>query len=154
VQGLSRDRDADGRPRNARPRDDLGRPLERQTDASRPVDEPALPPEQALGRAQQLIDEGKPFTAHEVLEAVWKASAAPDRMLWKGLAQLAVGLTHRARGNATGAHALLTRAGATLAPFAGQTPYGVAVDRLRAWVDAGGPAGPPPLVDQAADARD
>ena len=66
-------------------------------------------PEQALDLAQQLIDSGRPFAAHEVLEAMWKTCPADQRDLWRGLAQLAVGLTHLQRGNLAGATALLRR---------------------------------------------
>jgi hypothetical protein len=105
-----RDRDATGRPRNARPRDQYGRPLPRGAAGQPPAaDEPALPPAQALCLAQSLIDGGRPFRAHEVLEATWKAAPAAERELWRGLAQLAVGLTHAQRGNARGAVALLRR---------------------------------------------
>lgn len=133
-EGLSRDRDADGRPRNARPRDALGRPLPRDGGSADP-DPAALPPDRALAVAQRLLDDGRAFTAHEVLEAVWKATDGPERDLWRGLAQLTVGLTHRQRGNPTGATALLGRGVQTLAPYAGTTPYGVDVDGLRAWSD-------------------
>ena len=34
---------------------------------------------------------GRPFHAHEVLEASWKAAPPAERDLWQGLAQLAVG---------------------------------------------------------------
>ena len=105
-----RDRDEAGRARNARPRDGLGRPLERG-DAGEPTlpDGVVLAPADALDAAQQLLDAGRPFHAHEVLEASWKAAPAPERDLWQGLAQLAVGLTHARRGNATGAAVLLRR---------------------------------------------
>jgi uncharacterized protein len=105
-----RDRDGAGRARNARPRDGLGRPLERG-DAGEPTlpDGAVLAPADALDAAQQLLDAGRPFHAHEVLEASWKAAPAPERDLWQGLAQLAVGLTHARRGNATGAAVLLRR---------------------------------------------
>ena len=154
---MSRDRDEAGRPRSARPRDRLGRPLPRDGRAA-VVDDPALPPADALRAAQRLLDDGRPFEAHEVLEAVWKAGSSDERTLWRGLAQLAVGLTHGARGNATGAAALLERAAQTLSPYAGTTPHGVAVDVLRAWASAaaGDPARrshPPRLVGQAADER-
>jgi len=131
-EGVTRDRDASGRPRNARARDELGRPLERSADDAPIVDAPALPPERALDEAQRLLDEGRPFTAHEVLEAVWKSTTGPERALWRGLAQLAVGLTHEARGNKTGANALLQRGADTLAPVEGE-PFGVPVDELRNW---------------------
>jgi uncharacterized protein len=145
TPGRERDRDPAGRPRNARSRDALGRPLPRGVAGFAPYDDPALPPDQALETAQRLIDEGRPFTAHEVLEAVWKQTDGEERELWRGLAQLAVGITHLLRGNQSGSAALLRRAAEHLAGFAGSSPYGVPVDRLRAWALA--PTGaPPPLV--------
>jgi len=50
-----------------------------------------------------LLDRGLAFSAHEVLEAAWKNSADDERMLWQGLAPLAVGITHVQRGNVKGA---------------------------------------------------
>lgn len=141
VQGLNRDRDATGRPRNARPRDELGRPLPRDGRTVEP-DPPALPPDEALATAQQLLDDGRPFTAHEVLEAVWKQTAdEATRGLWRGLAQLAVAVTHHGRGNPTGAAALLRRGADSLAPYAGTRPHGVAVDELRAWAQQAAASG-------------
>src|SRR3954453_19274086 len=113
-EAVTRDRDVDGRPRNARPRDSLGRPLPRVPGTGTPTDPPALPPREALRRAQLLLDTGRAFEAHEVLEAVWKSTEGPERALWRGLAQLAVGLTHRDRGNPRGSAALLARAAETL----------------------------------------
>lgn len=117
-----RDRGPDGRPRNARPRDRTGRPLPRDASPDPQIAEPGpLGPAAALDRAQQLIDEGLPFAAHEVLEAEWK-SAAGDRDAWRGLAQLAVGLTHLQRGNRVGAARLLRRGAAGVEPRAGSIP--------------------------------
>jgi hypothetical protein len=129
----SRDRDPTGRARNARVRDKLGRPLERATNGEASLDEPALPPADALVHAQALLDDGRPFTAHEVLEAVWKATSGQDRQLWRGLAQLAVGITHSLRGNDSGARSLLLRSAATLESFGGTSPYDVDVDGIREW---------------------
>jgi hypothetical protein len=53
--------------------------------------------------------------------------------LWKGLAQLAVGLTHAARGNAVGATRLLRRGADYIEPFASGSPYGIDVAGLRTW---------------------
>jgi uncharacterized protein len=130
--GGGRDRDPTGRARNARARDKLGRPLDRTGDPALP-DEVALPPDQALERAQTLLDDGRPFTAHEVLEAVWKNPAVSEPELWRGLAQVAVGITHALRGNESGARALLQRGADTLTPLAGTTSHHVDVDRVRAW---------------------
>ena len=113
-----RDRDAAGRPRNARPRDALGRPLAR-TAAGEPVSDEnlRLTPREALLLAQELIDSGRPFHAHEVLEAAGKAAPTAERGAWKGLAQLAVGLTHARRANAAGAVALLRRGAEAVGAF-------------------------------------
>jgi uncharacterized protein len=122
----TRDRDVAGRPRNARPRDGLGRPLPRgQAGEERIPDDLAVPPDEALSLAQGLLDSGRPFHAHEVLEASWKAAPPAERELWKGLAQIAVGLTHARRGNATGAAALLRRGGQRVGGYAGAAPHGI-----------------------------
>jgi uncharacterized protein len=111
--GLARDRDPSGRARNARPRDGLGRPLPRSApgdqDAPRIPDDLVVTPAEAAELGGRLLAEGRPFHAHEVFEAAWKSTPAPDRELWRGLAQIAVGLTHARRGNARGAAALLRR---------------------------------------------
>lgn len=121
-----RDRDAAGRARNARPRDALGRPLPRGAAGDERIpDDLMLPPAQALGLAQQLLDEGRPFQAHEVLEASWKAAPSAERDLWQGLAQIAVGLTHARRGNAHGAAALLRRGANRVAGYAGSAPHDI-----------------------------
>jgi len=113
-----RDRDAVGRPKNARPRDGLGRPLGRGA-AGQPVmpEDLRLKPDEAVLLAQRLIDEGRPFHAHEVLEAMWKSGPDAQRDLWQGLAQIAVGLTHARRGNARGAVTLLRRGAAAVDGF-------------------------------------
>jgi hypothetical protein len=131
--GADRDRDAAGRARNARGRDLLGRPLQRGAGDQPPAEEVALPPADALRRAQALLDEGRPFEAHEVLEAVWKTTLGAERALWRGLAQVAVGITHALRSNEAGARSLLERGAETLAPYAGATPYSVDVDGVRSW---------------------
>ena len=111
---MTRDRDPAGRPRNARPRDGLGRPLERSAGtaasaADRIPDDLVITGADAAMLADRLLREGRPFHAHEVLEAAWKSGPATERDLWQGLAQIAVGLTHARRGNARGAVALLSR---------------------------------------------
>jgi hypothetical protein len=146
-----RDRDSSGRPRNARPRDELGRPLSYgSAGASRPAESPAGTPAQSLERAQRLLDAGRPFEAHEVLEDAWKAAPAAERELWRGLAQLAVGLTHAARGNQAGAAALTARGAANLAGYREQPPHRIDVAGLLAWAaattEAGAGTRPPPRL--------
>jgi uncharacterized protein len=128
-----RDRDAAGRAKNSRPRDALGRPLPRGAPGE-PVlpDEITVTPDWAIATAQDMLDHGRPFHAHEVLEAAWKSADAAERDLWQGLAQLAVGLTHALRGNAGGAVTLLRRGAQRIAPAAGTTPHGINVDGVLA----------------------
>jgi len=122
----ARDRDPAGRARNARPRDALGRPLPRGAAGDERIpDDLLLAPADALSLAQNLLDTGRPFHAHEVLEASWKAAPAAERDLWQGLAQIAVGLTHARRGNARGASALLRRGGQRVSGYAGAAPHGI-----------------------------
>ncbi len=121
-----RDRDAAGRARNTRPRDALGRPLPRGAAGDEGIpDDLVLPPAQSLQLAQELLDSGRPFHAHEVLEASWKSAPAAERDLWQGLAQIAVGLTHARRGNARGAAALLRRGADRVAGYADAPPHGI-----------------------------
>ncbi|MFI5897558.1 DUF309 domain-containing protein [Actinoplanes sp. NPDC051513] len=96
----------------------------------------ALSPAESLREAERLLAAGRPFHAHEVLEGAWKACNDDTRELWKGLAQLAVGITHVRRGNDTGAIRLLTRAADRIEPYAAAAPYGVAVAALTTWARA------------------
>ncbi|BBY14854.1 DUF309 domain-containing protein [Mycolicibacterium litorale] len=119
-----RDRDEAGRPRNSRPRDALGRPLPPGSEGvDRIPDDLHLPPAESLDYAQRLLDGGRAFHAHEVLEAAWKDGPDDERPLWQGLAQLMVGITHIQRGNVAGAAALLRRAASQLS--AAPARYGV-----------------------------
>lgn len=87
--------------------------------------------------AQRLIDEGRPFHAHEVLEAAWKSAPRGQRDLWQGLAQIAVGLTHAGRGNSRGAVTLLRRGAEAVGRYLGGTASG-AHDEVPARLDAAG----------------
>jgi len=132
-----RDRDPAGRARNARPRDALGRPLPRGAVGEERAPEGVLrAPGEALAEAQQLLDAGRPFHAHEVLEDAWKSAPEAERQLWRGLAQLAVGLTHVARGNDRGAARLLERGAGNVAAYADAPPHGIDVVGLVAWARA------------------
>jgi hypothetical protein len=160
---VTRDRDPAGRPRNARPRDALGRPLdpaEGGGDAQERVpDDLARPGAEAARLADQMLRAGRPFHAHEVLEASWKTGPPAERDLWQGLAQVAVGLTHAHRGNARGAATLLARGAERVRAYQAQVPagpareqpYGIDVaavlavaDGLAARIERDGLAGIPP----------
>ncbi|MEV7868326.1 DUF309 domain-containing protein [Streptomyces sp. NPDC088124] len=129
-----RDRDGEGRARSARPRDGLGRPL--------PYGAPGVErqPEgvvrgagETLREAQRLLDAGMPFHAHEVFEDAWKSGPEAERALWRGMAQLAVGLTHAARGNATGGARLLLRGAGVIDAYPDRAPHGIDVAGLTVW---------------------
>jgi uncharacterized protein len=146
-----RDRDETGRARNARPRDASGRPLPWGSEGVATTDEDVVRSAgESLAEAQQLLDTGFPFHAHEVLEGAWKAAPDDERTLWKGLAQLAVGLTHEQRGNTRGAASLLRRGAGTLAEGgAAAGRHGLDARALAAWgqaradrVEAGEDPGP------------
>ncbi|HEX3963273.1 MAG TPA: DUF309 domain-containing protein [Trebonia sp.] len=179
----NRDRDHEGRPRNSRPRDELGRPLPRTANGTAlapgaksggaksgdteppdssgppgdieptgPPDAAGLPgeagppsaaglpgeaglpggivatPAEAAGIGGRLLLDGRPFQAHEVFEDAWKAAPVADRALWRGLAQIAVGLTHARRGNPRGAVTLLRRGADNLRGYSAEpAPYGIDV---------------------------
>jgi uncharacterized protein len=135
VPGPLRDRDDSGRPRSARPRDALGRPL--PYGATGVAADPELAaleaadPDTLLGGAQDLLDAGRPFEAHELLEAGWTRAPEAERALWRALAQLAVGMTHRQRGNEAGAQTLFLRSAEALEGF-GDTaqPHTIAAAEL------------------------
>ncbi|MGY1824213.1 DUF309 domain-containing protein [Geodermatophilus sp. SYSU D00079] len=132
-----RDRDREGRARNARPRDALGRPLPYgATGVERAPEGVVRPPAESLAEAQRLLDAGRPFHAHEVLEDAWKSAPGAERRLWRGLAQLAVGLTHAARGNLQGAATLLERGAGNVEGYAADPPHGIDVEGLVAWARA------------------
>jgi hypothetical protein len=132
-----RDRDESGRPRSTRPRDALGRPLPPGAKGvPRIPDDLELTAAETVAYAQELLDQGLAFNAHEVFEAAWKNSADEERMLWKGLAQLAVGITHIQRGNVKGAVTLLRRASARLARDDRPAPYAINIAGLVEYADA------------------
>ncbi|KAA0111890.1 DUF309 domain-containing protein [Mycolicibacterium sp. P1-5] len=129
---MDRDRDESGRPRNARARDELGRPLpEGAEGVPRIPEDMQLSPAETLACAQDLLNQGRAFYAHEVFEAAWKNGPDGERTLWQGLAQLAVGITHIQRENHRGAATLLRRGSELLAGVAG-APYGIDVAGLTA----------------------
>ena len=133
---VERDRDESGRPRSTRPRDALGRPLPAGSEGTpRIPDDLDLPPTETLAYAQDLLDRGLAFNAHEVLEAAWKNGPDDEKAMWQALAQFAVGITHVQRGNLKGAITVLRRASGGLAGGEGAAPYAVDVAGLVAYAD-------------------
>ncbi|OKJ94623.1 hypothetical protein AMK26_32985 [Streptomyces sp. CB03234] len=152
-----RDRDEEGRARSARPRDGLGRPLPYgEAGVERQPEGVVRPPAETVREAQRLLDSGMPFHAHEVFEDAWKSCPKEregERELWRGLAQLAVGLTHAARGNTAGGARLLLRGADRIGAYPDR-PHGLDVAGLVAWARelAGRLDGSADGVDPAAEA--
>jgi hypothetical protein len=120
---VERDRDESGRPRSTRARDVLGRPLPQGSEGvPRIPDDLDLTAAETLAYAQDLLDRGLAFNAHEVLEAAWKNGPDHEKTMWQALAQLAVGITHVQRGNVRGAITVLRRSSAGLA-LGNNAPY-------------------------------
>ena len=120
--------------RNTRPRDELGRPLPYGSPGvAAPPEGVVRSPRESLLEAYRLLVEGRPFHAHEVLEDAWKSGPDDEAELWRGLAQLAVGITHAARGNAVGAVRLLERGATNIAPYEDRRPHGLDVAGVRTW---------------------
>src|SRR6201995_967041 len=131
----ARDREESGRPRSTRPRDALGRPLPRGSEGiPRIPDDLELSPLETLAYAQDLLDRGLAFNAHEVLEVAWKNGPDDEKALWQALAQLAGGITHVQRGNIKGAVTVLRRASAALS-LVETAPYDIDVAGLAAYAD-------------------
>ncbi|MFB7783021.1 DUF309 domain-containing protein [Streptomyces vinaceus] len=157
-----RDRDTEGRARSARPRDGLGRPLAYgEAGVERQPEGVVRTPAETVEQAQRLLDAGMPFHAHEVFEDAWKSGPAAEAALWRALAQLAVGLTHAARGNAVGGARLLRRGATALAgdgdaaggTAGGGAPYGIDVPGLVRWArELAGRVEAGAAVDAAAEA--
>lgn len=153
-----RDRDERGRPRNARPRDELGRPLKRGAQSALPEEPPAATPEEALERGIEHFNDGRFFQAHEAWEEAWHIAPEDERDFWQGITQVAVGLTHRLRGNARGAVTLLRRGVRRLERY-GATYRGIPAGALASFAadaadrierdGAGVPIEPPTLKREA-----
>jgi uncharacterized protein len=130
-----RDRDDAGRPKNARPRDALGRPLPHGSENQMPEEQPAATPEEALDRGIEHFNAGRFFQAHEAWEEGWHPAPEPERDFWQGLTQVAVGLTHRLRGNAHGSATLLRRGALKLRHY-GEAHMGIPAARIASFAES------------------
>jgi hypothetical protein len=120
--------------RNTRPRDALGRPLPYgAVGVDGPPSDVGRSARESLIVAWRLLEEGRPFHAHEVLEDAWKSRPERERELWRGLAQIAVGITHAARGNAVGSVRLIERGASNISPYTAAPPHGLDVAAVIRW---------------------
>ena len=124
-----RDRDQAGRPKNARPRDALGRPLPRDAEAVYVEEELPEDPELLLQIGIEHFNAQRFFQAHEAWETAWHPSSSDERDFWQGITQVAVGFTHRQRGNAKGSATLLRKGAHKLEEY-GEVHRGVPVADL------------------------
>lgn len=130
-----RDRNAWGRPENARPRDRTGRPLPHdtaQTDLAEEWEHDTV--EEALAAGRWLWDQQRYFEAHECLEDVWHHAPDADRGFWQGVIQVAVACVHHQRGNPAGVIATCRKAATRLEAYP-DVHHGVDVDQLRTFCD-------------------
>ena len=130
-----RDRNAWGRPEQARPRDRTGRPLPYDTDRTDLTQDWAYDTvEGAIEIAVQLWDDHRFFEAHECLEDVWHHAPDEDRDFWQGVIQVAVGCVHHQRGNATGAAVTFDKAASRLVRYP-DVHHGIDVEQLLVFCD-------------------
>lgn len=117
---------------NERPRDRLGRPLPWGSAGYPGVEQRTrITAAEATAEAHAYLADGLPFHAHEVLEIRWRCCPSGERDLWQGLAQLAAGATHAARGNSLGSKRLLERGRSMIEGYPDQVD-----DATRALIDA------------------
>lgn len=132
---FERERDEEGRPANARPRDRYGRPLPRDADPDFTVEDFEFDSlDDALDKGVELWAAERFFEAHEVLEDVWHAAPEPDRLFWQGVIQVAVGCVHHQRGNPHGCVALWRKAADKLRGYP-PTHHGIEVEALRRYAE-------------------
>ena len=137
----ARDRDAAGRARNARPRDALGRPLPYGAVGEERAPEGVVRPPDAgrWPRRRRCSTPAARSTPTRCSRTRGSPRPEDERELWRGLAQLAVGLTHALRGNARGAATLLERGARQHRRLPPRQPHGIDVPGLVAVGPASSP---------------
>jgi uncharacterized protein len=87
----------------------------------------------------KLLNTGKFFEAHEVLEDIWREAPAEERKYWQGLVQVAVALHHHSTGNIVGARSVMARAARNLGPCSTEW-HGINIGELQRvlaqWLEA------------------
>jgi uncharacterized protein len=87
----------------------------------------------------KLLNTGKFFEAHEVLEDVWRDAPFEEKKYWQGLVQVAVALHHHSTGNMVGARSVMARAARNLGPCSREW-HGIDIGELRRvlteWLEA------------------
>ena len=86
----------------------------------------------AIEAALRLVRAGDGFSAHEVLEDLWRAAEDAERDLYQGLVHVAVATYQEARGNAVGRRRQLEKALRRLEPY--EPSYeGLDIAAIRHW---------------------
>ena len=101
----------EGEVKPERPRDELGRPLDRDAENLLHMEDyGSLSIEENHRLGIGHLNAGRYFPAHEAWESAWrKAKDTDEEEFFKGLSQLGAGYTHLSRGNPHGAFTLLRR---------------------------------------------
>lgn len=88
-----------------------------------------------IRQALALVRAGDGFTAHELLEDLWRAAGPSERDLYQGLVHVAVATYQESRGNAVGRRRQLEKAQRRLRAY--EPAYeGFDIAALRAWCAA------------------
>jgi uncharacterized protein len=82
----------------------------------------------------RLINEGRYWDAHEVLEDLWMAKVGDEKLLLQALIQITVCFYHRDNGNEPGAEKLFAHAREKLGRLRTRDHGGVSADALEALV--------------------
>lgn len=82
-----------------------------------------------VNRGIELVNQGKYFQAHELLEFAWRQESNETRHLYQGLVQVSAMLYHLERGNTKGAHKLVRMALDNIIPFM-ELPTSLDIQRL------------------------
>ena len=85
-------------------------------------------------RGIALLNEGKYYAAHDVLEDYWRPIRDDSRPFFQGIVQIAIAMHHFSTGNLLGAQSVLLKARTNLASY--PSPYSeIALNHLRSQLD-------------------
>jgi predicted metal-dependent hydrolase len=83
----------------------------------------------------RLVNEGRYWEAHEVLEDLWMAKVGDEKLFLQALIQVTVGFYHRENGNEPGVTKLFAHAREKLGKLRGRQHGGLTADALEALID-------------------
>lgn len=104
-----------------------------------------------LREFMQRFNAGEYWDSHEVLEGLWRETAAPHRDLYQGLIQAAAAMVHWQRGNRHGVEVLAGKAKRKLVAFLPAADGLALREFLADWEQCLFQGGPPPRLHWCAD---